>query len=178
MTSVTTLYLLCQSQGSRRWQRLLPLLQHQQIDSLTLQVLWTHWLLWGLIIWSRSGMWRVVSNHNEEGILTCKIQASNISDCLPGHSAAVTCVRFMSNERLMTGDEQGMLFLWRMDRTKVCALHHLFDILTHKANIQWRLASKVRAHGKALTSLSTLGDIVVSGSSDSVVKVWEVTISG
>ena len=46
------------------------------------------------------------------------------------------------------------------------------------SNIQWTLASKVRAHGKALTSLSTLGDIVVSGSSDSVVKVWEVTISG
>ena len=58
---------------------------------------------------------------------------SNISECLPGHSAAVTCVRFMSNERLMTGDEQGMLFLWRMERAKVCALHHLSDMLSHRS---------------------------------------------
>lgn len=47
-----------------------------------------------------------------------------------------------------------------------------------KFNIQWTLVSKVKAHGKALTSLSTLGDTVVSGSSDSTVKVWEVAVSG
>ncbi|KAL9712647.1 Elongator subunit elp2 [Leucoagaricus gongylophorus] len=94
------------------------------------------------------------------GNLLALWDASNISECLPGHNAAITCVRFISNERLMTGDEQGMLFLWRMDGEK------------------WTLVSKVKAHGKALTSLSTLGDTVVSGSSDSTVKVWEVAVSG
>ncbi|KAJ3556851.1 hypothetical protein NP233_g11887 [Leucocoprinus birnbaumii] len=53
-----------------------------------------------------------------------------------------------------------MLFLWqRNDRN-------------------WILSAKTRAHGKALTSLSTIGNIVVSGSSDSSVKVWEVCTSG
>ncbi|KAJ3572458.1 hypothetical protein NP233_g3066 [Leucocoprinus birnbaumii] len=53
-----------------------------------------------------------------------------------------------------------MLFLWqRNDRN-------------------WILSAKTRAHGKALTSLSTIGNIVVSGSSDSSVKVWEVCASG
>lgn len=39
---------------------------------------------------------------------------------------------------------------------------------------KWLVSFKVTAHSKALTSLAIFGDIVVSGSSDSTVKVWEV----
>jgi len=48
----------------------------------------------------------------------------------------------------MTGDEQGMLFLWRMERAKVCALHHLSDILTQVKTYSGHLPPKFELMGK------------------------------
>ncbi|KAF5363599.1 hypothetical protein D9756_000686 [Leucocoprinus leucothites] len=87
-----------------------------------------------------------------------------IFESLPGHSAVVTCVRFLSNDRLVTGDEQGMLFLWRNNG--------------RKTTLEWTLVTRVKAHEKAVTSLYALGNTLVSGSSDSSVKVWDTVISG
>ncbi|KXN83687.1 Elongator complex protein 2 [Leucoagaricus sp. SymC.cos] len=82
-----------------------------------------------------------------------------IYETLHGHDAVVTCVRFLSSEQLVTGDEQGMLFLWRRE------------------GATWFISSKQKAHTKGLTVLSFLGQYVASGSSDSTVKIWEVVKS-
>ncbi|KAF9452492.1 WD40 repeat-like protein [Macrolepiota fuliginosa MF-IS2] len=95
------------------------------------------------------GLWDITTP-NDHGIL----------GTLPGHDAVVTCVRFLSNERLVTGDEQGMLFLWKKEEGK------------------WKVAYKTKAHDKALTSVSAFDNCIVSGSSDSTVKIWEVVTLG
>ncbi|EKM80342.1 hypothetical protein AGABI1DRAFT_73447 [Agaricus bisporus var. burnettii JB137-S8] len=82
-----------------------------------------------------------------------------VFEMLPGHEGVVTCVRFISNDILVTGDEQGVLLLWKRVEGK------------------WRIKHKVKAHMRALTSLCTFNSWLVSGSSDSTVKFWETDAS-
>ncbi|KAG5716522.1 putative elongator complex protein 2 [Termitomyces sp. T112] len=71
-----------------------------------------------------------------------------INETLPGHEGLVTCVRFFSDTAFLSADDCGTLILWR------------------KLESQWNLTAKIQAHEKAVSSLCTLDDLLVTGSSD------------
>jgi len=40
--------------------------------------------------------------------------------------------------------------------------------------VQWTNSCSLKAHTKSISTISVLGDCIVTGSSDSSVKVWKV----
>ena len=42
---------------------------------------------------------------------------------------------------------------------------------------QWAVVSSVTAHKKAISALAVYDDLVVTGASDSLVKIWRVSTS-
>ncbi|GJE84599.1 WD40 repeat-like protein [Phanerochaete sordida] len=76
---------------------------------------------------------------------------------LPGHEGLVTAVRFVSESCLVSADDAGNLVLWRRNGT------------------QWSLSLKKRAHEKAISALSVFENTIITGASDSLVKVWTLS---
>ncbi|KAH8830798.1 WD40-repeat-containing domain protein [Flagelloscypha sp. PMI_526] len=79
---------------------------------------------------------------------------------LSGHGGLVTSVRFLTNEVLVSGDDSGYLFLWRSQSRE-----------------EWNIVQKIQAHGHSISCITSLHGFVVTGSSDSSLKVWTVTDS-
>lgn len=76
---------------------------------------------------------------------------------LPGHEGLVTAVRFVSDSCLVSADDTGHILVWRKEGT------------------QWRLALKKRAHEKAISTLTVFERLIITGASDSLVKVWTLS---
>ncbi|KAL6306683.1 WD40 repeat-like protein [Sparassis latifolia] len=68
-----------------------------------------------------------------------------VYETLPGHEGLVTCVRFIQDDRFVSADDKG-----------------------------WKSSCVTQAHQKAVSALAALDEIVVTGSSDSSVKVWSL----
>ncbi|KAH7930113.1 WD40 repeat-like protein [Leucogyrophana mollusca] len=87
-----------------------------------------------------------------------------VHETLPGHEGIITCVQFVRDDFFVSADDKGWLRCWR------------------KSGLQARLASRciwlttatVQAHEKAISSLCVFDRFVVTGSSDSSVKVWNI----
>ncbi|KAK2466162.1 hypothetical protein APHAL10511_001804 [Amanita phalloides] len=81
---------------------------------------------------------------------------TNIQETLSGHEGLVTCVRFASEQLLISADNKGAVILWR------------------NADGKWEIASKAAAHTQSISSLCIYGDCLVTGSSDATVKIWKI----
>ncbi|TBU48448.1 WD40 repeat-like protein [Dichomitus squalens] len=75
---------------------------------------------------------------------------------LPGHDGLVTCVRWIHDEFLVSGDDKGVMRFWSDEGS------------------QWKSFSAHQAHKTGIASLSVLEKIAVTGASDATVKVWKI----
>ncbi|KZS97971.1 WD40 repeat-like protein [Sistotremastrum niveocremeum HHB9708] len=76
---------------------------------------------------------------------------------LPGHEAQVTVVHFLNERLLASADENGVVLLRRKTQDG-----------------KWKISSKTQAHTKSISALTSSGDLLVTGASDSLVKVWSI----
>ncbi|KAF8627187.1 hypothetical protein AX15_004505 [Amanita polypyramis BW_CC] len=81
---------------------------------------------------------------------------TSVRETLSGHESLITCVRFASEELLISADDKGTVICWRNIGT------------------QWNIASKTQAHSQSISTLCIFGDCLVTGSSDATIKVWRV----
>ncbi|KAH9963197.1 WD40-repeat-containing domain protein [Russula dissimulans] len=77
---------------------------------------------------------------------------------LSGHDGLVTCVEFIGDGRFLSADDTGSMRLWR------------------KPHATWSSSSNVRAHTKSISALCVNAQTgcIVSGGSDSLLKVWKL----
>ncbi|KAF8897476.1 WD40-repeat-containing domain protein [Infundibulicybe gibba] len=80
---------------------------------------------------------------------------SGVRETLAGHDGAVTCVRFISDDAMVTADDCGVLIYW------------------YKST-QWHLHAKIQAHEKPISSICVHASCIVTGSSDASLKIWEL----
>ncbi|KAI9001254.1 WD40 repeat-like protein [Trametes punicea] len=80
-----------------------------------------------------------------------------VHETLPGHEGVVTCVRFAGDDTFVSADEKGVIRLWKKP-----------------PDSQWRSCAAQQAHKGSIVSLAIQGRLVVSGASDSAVKVWQI----
>ncbi|OJA16969.1 hypothetical protein AZE42_00596 [Rhizopogon vesiculosus] len=79
-----------------------------------------------------------------------------IFQTLPGHESFVTCVRFLASDSFASADDKGTVRYWRLFGT------------------QWRTTAIVQAHKEAVSALCAFDKFLLTGSSDSSVKIWEM----
>ncbi|KAI0303122.1 WD40-repeat-containing domain protein [Russula brevipes] len=77
---------------------------------------------------------------------------------LSGHDGLVTCVEFIDDNRFVSADDTGWIRLWR------------------KSNSGWAPSLDFQAHAKSLSALCAhpQAGCIVTGSSDSLLKVWKL----
>ncbi|KII94803.1 hypothetical protein PLICRDRAFT_33611 [Plicaturopsis crispa FD-325 SS-3] len=78
-----------------------------------------------------------------------------VFETLPGHQGAVTCVRCIGEDGIVSADDQGYIRYWRR--------------IQHK----WTCTANIRAHPKSISALCVHEQYIATGSSDALVKVWE-----
>ncbi|KAH9894323.1 WD40 repeat-like protein [Cubamyces lactineus] len=79
-----------------------------------------------------------------------------VYETLPGHEAPVSCVRFKTDDTLVSADAKGVIRLW------------------NKLNEQWQSRAVHQGHQGSVASLVAYGELVITGASDSTVKVWRI----
>ncbi|KAF9534863.1 WD40 repeat-like protein [Crepidotus variabilis] len=87
-----------------------------------------------------------LDNPNDEGV----------KKTLPSGDSAVTAVKFLTDTLFISANESGMLNLWK------------------KKADQWQNTLSIKAHLKSISTLSSLDDWIVTGSSDSSLKLWKL----
>ncbi|KAI0939553.1 hypothetical protein AcV5_000934 [Taiwanofungus camphoratus] len=75
---------------------------------------------------------------------------------LPGHEGLVICVCFVQADCFVSADDRGVVRYWRRDED------------------QWNTKCVTKAHEKAISALAVHGEILVTGASDSLIKVWRL----
>ncbi|KAI9574602.1 WD40-repeat-containing domain protein [Boletus coccyginus] len=80
---------------------------------------------------------------------------NSVYETLPGHEGLVTCVRFLRNDLLASADDKGQVKLWQKLE-------------------KWRNTVTVHAHSRPISAISGSGGLLVTGSSDSSVKIWTI----
>lgn len=87
----------------------------------------------------------------------------------------MTCTAFLDDGtgRLVSGDDKGHLILWNRNGSLVSSRFSRQNEADW-IGIKWApVSTTAKAHERGVTALAALGDIVVSGGSDSRVKVWK-----
>ncbi|KAI0676913.1 WD40 repeat-like protein [Trametes maxima] len=82
-----------------------------------------------------------------------------VRETLPGHEGVVSCVNFSSDDTFVSADDKGVVRLWK------------------KKGSQWSSCAIQQAHKSGIASIAVYGKYVVTGASDSTVKVWSVSVS-
>ncbi|KAF8842300.1 WD40 repeat-like protein [Paxillus ammoniavirescens] len=82
---------------------------------------------------------------------------SGVQETLPGHEGLVTCVRFLRDDFIVSADDKGAVWFWR------------------KFEKQWRSTATIPAHQQPVSALVVSEGLLVTGSSDSSVKIWNIT---
>ncbi|KAG6337364.1 hypothetical protein ID866_1737 [Astraeus odoratus] len=81
---------------------------------------------------------------------------NGIYETLPGHEGTVTCVQFLYDDLFFSADDRGVVRAWR------------------KVENTWRCTLTSEAHKQPISALTALDDVLVTGSSDSSIKVWNI----
>ncbi|THH33766.1 hypothetical protein EUX98_g382 [Antrodiella citrinella] len=76
---------------------------------------------------------------------------------LPGHEGLITAIRFLQDGSFISADDEGFLSHWT------------------KSDDKWTRLNTISAHKNAISSLAVHQSCIVSGASDSQVKVWNLT---
>lgn len=97
-----------------------------------------------------------------------------VHQTLPGHDGLTTGVRFVRDVTLVTADDKGSLRSWEFLDGKAGKITYTSAPVLME-NFQWTHKHTVSAHKSAISSLAVYGTYIVSGASDSQVKVWELT---
>ncbi|KAH9482449.1 Elongator complex protein 2 [Psilocybe cubensis] len=84
---------------------------------------------------------------------------NGVMKTLPDFKGSITCVKFLANEILIAANEAGMLNCWRKK----------------SLDSEWTLTSTDQAHSASISTLSVQGARIVTGSSDSSIKIWKYT---
>ncbi|TFK75974.1 WD40 repeat-like protein [Pluteus cervinus] len=82
---------------------------------------------------------------------------AGVSETLLGHEGRVTAIRFVTNETFISADNKGVLLLWK------------------KVDKKWVASQPLQAHKQSISAICVVRDFVVTGASDSLVKVWTIT---
>ena len=100
-----------------------------------------------------------------------------VSQTLPGHDGLITCVKFVKDDIIASADTKGTLRLWRKN---ISQAGKGFPLRLLRANDigQWKAHRTIQAHSKSISCLYVNGEHLVTGSSDSCVKIWNVTNEG
>jgi elongator complex protein 2 len=98
-----------------------------------------------------------------------------VSQTLPGHDGFIKCVKFMKDDMIVSADTKGTLRLWRKN---ISQAGKGFSLGLMRANDikQWKAHCTIQAHSESISCLFVEGEYLVTGSSDSCVKIWKVTV--
>ncbi|KAF8639460.1 hypothetical protein AX16_010314 [Volvariella volvacea WC 439] len=77
-----------------------------------------------------------------------------VSETLPGHEGLVTCVRHIDEARFISADDKGVVLCWTKQEEK------------------WSSSEPYQAHKNAISALCVYDSLVVTGASDSSIKIW------
>ncbi|EPT02855.1 hypothetical protein FOMPIDRAFT_1159982 [Fomitopsis schrenkii] len=84
-----------------------------------------------------------------------------VYETLPGHEGLVTSLRFVDESTFVSADDKGVLRVWRRAFDQACLP-------------PWRTTCAKQAHEKSISALAVQGTLLITGSSDSRVKIWRV----
>ncbi|KAF8974286.1 WD40-repeat-containing domain protein [Flammula alnicola] len=87
-----------------------------------------------------------------------------VSETLPGSQSLITCVKFLTNEILISANDAGILSAWKKRSSQAGKAFSLR---------LWQNTSTIQAHPKSISTLCVQGDRIVTGSSDASIKVWK-----
>ncbi|KAI0663098.1 WD40 repeat-like protein [Cubamyces menziesii] len=79
-----------------------------------------------------------------------------VYETLPGHQAPVSCVCFQTDDTFASADAKGVIRLW------------------NKLDEQWHCCAVYQGHQGSVASLAIHGELIITGASDSAVKVWRI----
>lgn len=97
-----------------------------------------------------------------------------VSQTLPGHEGLITCVKFVKDDMIASADAKGALRLWKKNISQA-GKGFSFGLIPANKLEQWNTHLTIQAHSESISSLYVKGEHLVSGSSDSCVKIWKVT---
>lgn len=97
-----------------------------------------------------------------------------VSETLPGHDGFITCVNFLKDDMIVSADTKGTLRLWRKN---IFQAGKGFSLGLMLANVeQWKAHHTIQAHSESISCLFVKGEHLITGSSDSCVKIWKVAV--
>jgi WD40 repeat protein len=95
---------------------------------------------------------------------------ASISQAILAHEAIVTCVHFLNDGVIVSGDESGNIVFTTFEEDEA---RDSFGIeASADSNFQWKSQPKQRTHDKAVSFLTNHEGTLVSGGSDGCVKIW------
>ena len=99
-----------------------------------------------------------------------------VYETLPGHESTVTCVQFLHDAFFFSADEKGVVQAWRKGESEVRVYYRTSQeaLLTDACRSKWVHALAVQAHRESISALTSFNDLLVTGSSDSSVKIWKI----
>ncbi|KAF9006442.1 WD40 repeat-like protein [Cyathus striatus] len=80
---------------------------------------------------------------------------TGVYETLPAHQGNITCIKFLSDDVLCSADETGTLLCWR------------------KVGSEWNPTVNIKAHTTSISALCVHDNAIITGSSDTCVKVWD-----
>src|SRR5882757_3815966 len=97
-----------------------------------------------------------------------------INATLPGHEGVVTCLRFVSEDLFVSGDDNAVVRCWQKSGSQVTSADVGQNFISLALPFQWSPKQKIQAHGKSIYCMTYYEGYLITGSSDSTVKVWTV----
>lgn len=99
-------------------------------------------------------------------------------ETLPGHGGLITCVQFIRDDLFVSADENGLLKCWRNFGSEACIIYSnsgRTNLIT--VDLQWKATGITQAHSKPVSAIAVLDQCLVTGGSDSNVKIWKLSSS-